>query len=98
MLDIGVWRHVSRKDHPQDHRLVGCRWVFKVKCNGVYHVRLVAKGFNRILAWQTANPPGVWPQNTHQPGGFEGGGKPGAQLVGFKQATTINALKIGKNT
>ena len=24
MLDMGVWRHVNRKDHPQDQRLVGC--------------------------------------------------------------------------
>ena len=35
---------------------------------------------------------------THQPGGFEGGDKLGAQLVGFEQATTINTLKIGKYT
>ena len=35
MLDMGVWRHVKRKDQPNDHRLVGCRWVFMVKRNGV---------------------------------------------------------------
>ena len=35
---------------------------------------------------------------THQLGWFEGGDKPGAQIVGYKQATTINTLKIGKNT
>ena len=43
----------------------------------------------------SVNPAGFWPQ-THQLSGFEGGDKPGAQLVGFKQATTINTLKIGK--
>ena len=48
MLDMGVWRHVKRKDCPNDHRLVGCRWVFKVIRNGVYHARLVAKGFSKI--------------------------------------------------
>ena len=48
MLDIGVWRRVKRNDHPNDHRLVGCRWVFKVKRNGVYCARLVAKGFSQI--------------------------------------------------
>ena len=48
MLDMGVWRHVNRKDHPQDQRLVGSRWVFKVKHNGVYHARLVAKGISQI--------------------------------------------------
>ena len=39
-----------------------------------------------------------WVLATHQLGGLEGGDKPGAQLVGFKQATTINTLKIAKNT
>ena len=48
MLDIGVWRHVKRRDCPQDHRSVGCRWVFKVKRNDVYHAILVAKGFSQI--------------------------------------------------
>ena len=31
MMDMGVWRHVKRRDCPNDHRVVGCRWVFKVK-------------------------------------------------------------------
>ena len=48
MLDMGVWRHVKRNDCPNDCKLVGCRWVFKVKKNGVYHARLVAKGFSQI--------------------------------------------------
>ena len=48
MLDMGVWRHVKRNDRPNDCRLVGCRWVFKVKRNGVYRARLVAKGFSQI--------------------------------------------------
>ena len=48
MLDMGVWRHVKSEDCPNDHILIGCRWVFKVKRNGVYHARLVAKGFSQI--------------------------------------------------
>ena len=58
MKDMGVWRHVKRKDCPNDHRLDGCRWVFKVKRNGVYHARLVAKGLAKSLAWslQTITP------------------------------------------
>ena len=47
-VNLGVWRHVNRKDHLQDQRLVGCRWVFKVKHNSVYCARLVAKGFSQI--------------------------------------------------
>ena len=48
MLDMGVWRHVKRSDCPNDCRLVGCRWVFKVKRNGVYHARLMVIGFSQI--------------------------------------------------
>ena len=48
MLDMGVWRHVKSNDCPNDCRLVGCRWVFKVKRNGVYCARLVAIGFGQI--------------------------------------------------
>ena len=48
MLDMGVWRHVKREDCPKVHRLVWCIWVFKVKRNGVYHARHVAKGFSQI--------------------------------------------------
>ena len=48
MLEMGVWRHVKRNDWPNDRRLVGLRWVFKVKRNGVYCARLVAKGFGQI--------------------------------------------------
>ena len=29
MLDMGVRRHVKRNDHPNDSRLVGCRWVLR---------------------------------------------------------------------
>ena len=48
MLDMSVWRHVKRQDRQNDWKLVGCRWVFKVKRNGVYCARLVAKGFSQI--------------------------------------------------
>ena len=48
MLDMGVWRHVKRNDHPNDHRLVVCRWVFREKRSGVYHARVMAKSFSQI--------------------------------------------------
>ena len=58
MLDMCVWRDVKRRDHPHDLRLVGCRWVFKVKQNGVYCARLVVKGFSQIpgMDFQTTTP------------------------------------------
>ena len=51
MLDMGVWRHINRKDHPQDQRLVGCRWVFKVKHNGVYMPDLWQKVSAKFVVW-----------------------------------------------
>ena len=51
MLDMGVWRHVKREDCPNDCRLVGCRWVFKVKRNGVYHADLWQKVSAKSQVW-----------------------------------------------
>ena len=44
----GCVRHVKSNDHSNDCRLVGCRWVFKVKRNGVYCARIVSKCFSQI--------------------------------------------------
>ena len=44
----GCTETCKRKDYPNDCRLVGCRLLFKVKTNCVYHARLVAKGFSQI--------------------------------------------------
>ena len=43
-----VWRKIKRSDIPKDRRLVKSRWVFKVKCNGVFRARLVACGYSQI--------------------------------------------------
>ena len=58
MLDMGVWRHVKRNDHPNDRRLVGCRWVFKVKRNGVSMPDLWQKVSAKSQVWisQTITP------------------------------------------
>ena len=48
MIEKGVWRHVKRRDVPENRRLVGCVWVFKKKRNGVYRARLCAQGFSQI--------------------------------------------------
>ena len=41
MIKMGVWREVNK-------RLVGSKQVFKIKRNGVYRARFVAKGFSQI--------------------------------------------------
>ena len=38
----------KKSDVPKDRRLVGNRWVFKLKADGTYRARTVAKGFSQI--------------------------------------------------
>ena len=44
----GVWRKIKRCDVPKDRRCVKCKWVFKVKRNGVFRARLVACGYSQV--------------------------------------------------
>ena len=48
LIKMGVWREVNREERNAHKRLVGSKWVFKIKRNGVYRARLVAKGFSQI--------------------------------------------------
>jgi hypothetical protein len=43
-----VWVVMKKKDLPEGVRLLGAKWVFKKKKNGVYRARLVAKGYDQI--------------------------------------------------
>ena len=54
-----VWTVMLRKDIPQGRRLVKCKWVFKIKRNGVFRARLVACGYSQI--------PGVDFQDNYSP-------------------------------
>ena len=47
MFDKKVWRRITKKDIPKDKKLIGCRWVFKLKDNGVFRARLVALGYSQ---------------------------------------------------
>ena len=48
MIDRGVWRKVDRKNVPNSRRLIGNKWVFKIKRDGSYRARLVALGYSQI--------------------------------------------------
>ena len=48
MIDRGVWRKVDRKNIPDNRRLIGNKWVFKIKRDGTYRARLVALGYSQI--------------------------------------------------
>ena len=48
MIDRGVWRKVDRKNIPNNRRLIGNKWVFKIKRDGTYRATLVALGYSQI--------------------------------------------------
>ena len=43
-----VWRVIKKTDVPENRRLLGAKWVFKVKKNGIFKARLVTQGFSQI--------------------------------------------------
>ena len=49
MIERGVWRKTDRKKIPNNRRLIGNMWVFKIKRDGTYYrARLVALGYSQI--------------------------------------------------
>ena len=48
MIERGVWRKTDRKRIPSNRRLIGNKWVFKIKRDGTYKARLVALGYSQI--------------------------------------------------
>ena len=43
-----VWRTIHKTDVPKDRKLIGCKWVFKIKRDGTYRARLVAVGYSQV--------------------------------------------------
>ena len=48
MIEREVWRKTDRKKIPNNRRLIGNKWVFKIKRDGTYRARLVALGYSQI--------------------------------------------------
>ena len=48
MIERGVWRKTDRKKIPNNRRLIGNKWVFKINRDGTYRARLVALGYSQI--------------------------------------------------
>ena len=46
MIRRGVWRQTKRNQIPSDRKLIGNKWVFKKKKNGIYRARLVGLGYS----------------------------------------------------
>ena len=48
MINGGVWRKTDKVKIPENRRLIGNKWVFKIKRDGTYRARLVALGYSQI--------------------------------------------------
>ena len=48
MENKNVWKNIHKMDVPNDRRLIGCKWVFKIKKDGTYRARLVALGYSQV--------------------------------------------------
>ena len=48
MIDREVWRKTERKKIHNNRRLIGNKWVFKIKRDGTYRARIVALGYSQI--------------------------------------------------
>ena len=48
MINRGVWRKIDKVKIPENRRLIGNKWVFKIKRDGIYRARLVALGYSQI--------------------------------------------------
>ena len=50
MIKNMVWAWKGISILPEGHKGIDCKWVFKIKKDGIYHARLVAKGYNQIAS------------------------------------------------
>ena len=48
MIERGVSRKTDRKKIPSNRRLIGKKWVFKIRRDSTYRARLVALGYSQI--------------------------------------------------
>lgn len=48
MIKRNVWRQTKTNKIPEDRRLIGSKWVFRKKRNGVFRARLVGLGYSQI--------------------------------------------------
>jgi hypothetical protein len=43
-----VWEIIEKEDITEDRRTIKCKWIFKIKQNGIFRARLVACGYSQI--------------------------------------------------
>jgi Reverse transcriptase (RNA-dependent DNA polymerase) len=50
-----IWDKVATKDIPAERKLIGSRWVFKHKKNGIYRACLCELGLNQVSGLDYTN-------------------------------------------
>ena len=48
MIEREIWKKTDGKKIPRNRRLIGNKWVFKIKRDGTYRARLEALGYSQI--------------------------------------------------
>ena len=48
MINKGVWRKPKRRNIPPSRHLIGSKWVFKNKIDGIFRARLVSRWYTQI--------------------------------------------------
>ena len=48
MINRGVWRKIDKVKIPENRRLIGNKWAFRIKRDGTYRARIVALGYSQI--------------------------------------------------
>ena len=48
MNDKKVWSVINKESIPEGRRCIKCKWIFKIKRNGVFRARLVACGYSQV--------------------------------------------------
>jgi hypothetical protein len=48
MEKCDVWTLIKKEEVPNNRKLIGCKWIFKEKRDGVHRARLVALGYSQV--------------------------------------------------
>ena len=46
--DLNVYKHVPRSTFPTGEKVIGTKWIFKVKAKQTYKARLISQGWNQV--------------------------------------------------
>jgi Reverse transcriptase (RNA-dependent DNA polymerase) len=48
MKSKNLWETIKKEEFPVGRRTIKCKWIFKIKRNGIFRARLIACGYSQI--------------------------------------------------